>query len=239
MDVPGLKRAVVEQLPAIFGRWEGPGLPFMYPDVKGIVTTGTGNALFSVEAAQALPWENPDGTRASPATIAAAYQTVKAAWPGVQSVASARLTNIRLPPSALADLVRRTIAQMWGALCLQFRGCQDWPADAQLALLSVSWAWGAYFLRVWDGIPPNPAAVAGAFVPSPGYGYGSKFRELLGAPPEFGLAAGIVGDASAGEEKRNPGIVPRDHGTVLMLQNAAAVLAAGSDPEVLHYPSAA
>src|SRR5271154_2602513 len=41
--VPGIQASVVENLPQLFGKWEGAALPYMYADSKGYVTTGTGN----------------------------------------------------------------------------------------------------------------------------------------------------------------------------------------------------
>ena len=224
MAIVGLKQSVADGLPTIFARWEGPRLPFMYLDVKGIVTCATGNALFSEAAADALSWAHPDGTPCSKAEVDAAYELVKAAWPGVQSTACARLTAIRLTPSAITSLIDRTIAQDWGYLVAEFPGCADWPADAQLMVLSSAWAWGSGFPGVWDRSDPVTAR-------------GTKFKSLLSVPPEFVFAAQVVLDASAHEETINPGIIPRDRAEVVMLQNAGAVAAAGADPSVLWYPN--
>lgn len=239
MTAVGLKQSVIDRLPDIFATWEGRGLPYMYSDVKGIVTCGTGNALFTARAAEALLWRRPDGSPATAPEVDAAYYTVKSAWPGVQSTRCQGLTTLRLDVSALAGLVMRTIAQDWAVLLGQLPGCDAWPADGQLMGLSSSWAWGPGFCSVWDRLPPPaPGSVpAGAFVPVPGFGYGSKFRSLLSTPPEFALAAEVMRDASAHEERINPGIVPRDVGEVLMLQNAAAVAADGADYERLWYPA--
>jgi hypothetical protein len=233
-----LQQSVIDGLPDIFATWEGRGLPYMYTDSKGIVTCGTGNALFTAAAADALAWRHPDGSLCSPYEINVAYATVKAAWPGVQSVACQRLTTIRLNVASLAELVRRTINGFWGFLEHEFPGCGDWPADGQLTILSSSWAWGPGFCGVWDRISPAVAPPAGAFVPLPGFGYGAKFKSLLSPPPQFALSAEIMRDASAHEEKINPGIVPRDVGEVLMLQNADSVQYNGDDYTKLWYPKA-
>jgi hypothetical protein len=236
VTIAGLKQAVIDRLPDIFATWEGRGLPFMYSDVKGIVTCGTGNALFTASAAEALLWRRPDGSPATAAEVAAAYAAVKAAFPGVQSARCQALTTIRLDVSALAALVMRTIAQDWAVLLEQFPGSDAWPADAQLMLLSAAWAWGPGFCMVWDRIPAAAPTEPGEFAPVPGFGYGDKFRSLLSPPPEFVPAAQVMRDASVHEEKINPGIVPRDLAEVVMLQNAAAVQAAGADYEQLWYP---
>ena len=229
MAIVGLQQSVVDGIPVIFPRWEGRRLPYMYCDEKGIVTCATGNALFSAAAADALAWYHPsDGSPCSKAEVDAAYATIKAAFPGVQSTACARLTTIRLTPAAITGLIDRTIAEDWAYLMAQFPGSEGWPADAQMMLLSSAWAWGSYFCNVWDKI----GQVA------PGMGYGAKFKSLVSTPPEFVLAAQVMRDASAHEEQINPGILPRDLGEVLMLENAGAMLASGGDLTRLWYPEA-
>lgn len=47
-------------------------LPFMYLDVKNLVTTGMGNLIDPIGAASSLPWvHKSDGSPASPEEIAA------------------------------------------------------------------------------------------------------------------------------------------------------------------------
>ena len=235
--IRGLQQSVVDGLPSIFAAWEGRRLPFMYTDSKGIVTCCTGNALFTAAAADSLAWCRPDGTPCTKAEVDQAYAVVKAAYPGVQSTACARLTTIRLTAASMTALIDRTIAQDWVVLLSQLPGCDLWPADGQLMALSSSWAWGAGFCSVWDRISQSVPAEAGEFVPQPGFGYGAKFKELVSAPPQFVLAAQVMRAVSAHEEKINPGIVPRDLAEVVMLQNVAAVAAAGDDYSKLWYPA--
>lgn len=226
-----LQPSVLAGLPDIFAKWEGRGLPFMYTDCKGIVTCGTGNALFTAAAAEALAWVRPDGSGASKGEVDDAFGTVKAYFPKVQGVACERLTTLRLKPGALADLVRRTVVGDWAALVHQMSGADAWPADGQLFVLSSAWAWGSYFPNVWDQIGHDPA--------DPDfYGYGTKFKALLeGDAPDFVNAAAVMRAASMHEEAINPGIVPRDAGEVVMAHNAAEVLAAGADRSKLWYPA--
>jgi hypothetical protein len=227
MIVVGLQQSVVDNLPAIFGKFEGPRLPYLYTDSKGIVTCATGNALFSAAAADALAWYHPDtGAPATKAEVDAAYAAVKAAWPGVQSVACAKLTTIRLTATAITGLIDRTIAQDWGYLAAQYPDATTMPADAQLMLLSSAWAWGSYFARVWDAIGKVPD----------GTGYGAAFKAAM-ATSAFTAAAAIARAASAHEEKINPGIVPRDLAEVAMLENASAVIVSNDDRSRLWYPA--
>ena len=221
--VPGLRSAVSSALPGVFAQWEGKGLPYPYTDSKGLVTCGTGNLIDPVSVALALPWQI-NGVPASSLDVTNDWLKVKQAFPGVQSTACAKLTRIRLSPAGLEGLLLRTVASMWHVLCAEFPGAPDWPADAQLALLSIAWAWGAGFPVVWNKIGGSPLPFGDAF-------------KLQCATPDFELASAVMKDASAHEERINPGIVPRDAGEVVMFANAQAVLSTGGDPERLWYPA--
>jgi hypothetical protein len=223
--------SVLAALPSVFGKWEGAGLPYMYTDRKGLVTTWTGNLIDPLSSALALPWKRPDGSLASPAEVAAAWQAVKSAWPGVQSTACRPLTSLRLDADGGAALMRRTVAWDWAVNVREFQDCPNWPSDAQMALLSIDWAWGSGFTRVWGAS-------------------GDKFRSLVNQVPQFleasevflDFSQGRVQDPDAplgGEEKRNPGIIARDQGTMVMFRNAANVAASGGDYSRLWYPSEA
>ena len=218
MPVPGLKAQVAAAIPAVFGMWEGSGLRFMYTDSKGLVTTGTGNLIDPVGVACAIPdWVRADGSPATQGDIVMAWGAVKGAWPKVQSTRCAGLTTLRLTPAGVTRLLMRTVAIDWAFLRRPFPRCNTWPADAQLCILSLAWAWGPGFTRVWGD-------------------RGQSFIELCSPPEQFSFAAQVMLDASAHEESRNPGLIPRDRGQSLMLQNANAVNAAGADPEKLWYP---
>jgi hypothetical protein len=223
--ITGLQQSVIDRLPSVFGQWEGPGLPYPYTDSKGLVTIGTGNLIDPLSSALALPFYMPDGSAASPAQIAADWQRVKSAFPAVQSTACARLTSIRLHADGLDALVMRTIASMWHVICAEMVSAPTWPADAQLGVLSISWAWGSGFPVVWNRIGGAPV------------GYGDAFK-LQVETPDFDLAAAVMLDASRHEETINGGLIPRDRGTVIMMHNAQAVVTARGDYSQLWYPTA-
>ena len=52
-------------------------VPFMYLDVKGLVTTGLGNLIDSTADAEQLAWQHADGTPASTDEIDAEWERVK------------------------------------------------------------------------------------------------------------------------------------------------------------------
>jgi hypothetical protein len=216
--VPGLKDAVVQAIPSFFGKFEGAALPYMYTDSKGLVTTGTGNLIDPISVALALPWKNQDGSLASPDQVTAAWNTVKSAYPGVQSVASQKLTTIRLDKNAINSLILKTVKNNHSYLSRIFPGYTDWPADAQMVVHSLAWAWGPGFASVWG---PR----------------GQDFKTAVNQnPPDFRTAANVVTAASAHEESINPGIRPRNAAGVKLFQNAADVVEKNADPNRLWYP---
>jgi len=214
--IPGLRQSVVDAFPDFSGKFEGKGLPYMYTDSKGYVTTVTGNLIDPIGAALALPWKHPDGSLASSQEIEDAWNTVKNAWPGVQSTASQSLTNLRLDKSALDSLLFRTLANNNDYLKSQIAGYTNHPADAQMAYHSLAWAWGPGFARVWGQ-------------------HGQDFLNAV-ANNDFATAADVVSAASAHEQSINPGIVPRIDATKQLLLNADTAVKKKADFDSLFYP---
>ncbi len=217
--IPGLKASVVAALPKLFGLWEGQGLSYMYTDSKGYVTTGTGNLIDPIGMALALEWRNPDGSLTSQEDIANAWNTVKSAWPDVESTACASLTTIRLSKASLDKLMLNRIKANHEDLKHQYKNYVNWPADAQMAIHSKSWAWGTRFAHEWGQL-------------------GAQFMSLVNAPkPDFIGAADVASQASVHEESINHGIIPRDQAEGKMFANAASVLSKGANPNTFFYPN--
>jgi peptidoglycan hydrolase-like protein with peptidoglycan-binding domain len=140
---PGLAatRAAVVQS---FVPWSTPFEGYLngpYTDAKGLITTGMGNLIDSgsgsptpTAKARSLPW--------SPNNIDADWAKLKAAWPGVQSVASMHLTTSRLSPQAVTDLIVSTMQSEEAAILRLLPNFKDAPADAQLGVWSMVWAMG-------------------------------------------------------------------------------------------------
>jgi len=185
-------------------RYEGV-LFSMYADILGLVTTGVGNLIDPVSLALPLPWQHPDGSAASEGEIREAWQTVKNDPDAARLGAgyAAKLTDLRLTEQAVADLVAHRLEQNAAVLTQRFPDFGIWPADAQLAVLSMAWAMGPGF-----SFPKFEAAV----------------KEM-----DFAAAA----DQATIREEGNPGVVPRNKADRALLLAAAASMAAGADPAVL------
>jgi hypothetical protein len=196
---------------------------FMYLDVKGLVTVGVGNLVDPVTLAQALPFRfknrpgiaNP-GSPASPDQIATEWQTLKNNPNlGVKGFhACDPITQLELSGDAIDALILDRLTKNEGFLKRQlwFQGFDTWPADAQLGLLSMSWAMG----------PAGP----GNF---PNFRMSCQKLDFKSAAVECKMS-----------EAGNPGLIPRNQANFTLFSNAALVLAgqgAGSFQSAnLYYP---
>jgi GH24 family phage-related lysozyme (muramidase) len=199
--------AVQSGFPAFSAKFEG-RVSYMYLDVKGLVTVGVGNLVDPVSAAQTLPFrfKNRPGITApgSPATsdqIAQEWQRLKSD-PGLAIKtyqACDPITQLELSDDAIDALILSRLTQNESFLKRQqwFQGFDNWPADAQLGLLSMAWAMG----------PAGP----GAF---------PNFRAAC-QKLDFATAAAQCKMNEAG----NPGLIPRNQANVTLFSNAAIVLA--------------
>jgi GH24 family phage-related lysozyme (muramidase) len=149
--------------PAVLAAWVKYNQPFegvekfLYTDAIGLVTTGMGNLVDSSQSGSSnpwapalqLPWKNPDGSLSSGGDVIAAWQTVKNAWPAVQSTNCAHLTTIRLDDAGVQQAVSVALKADAQILSGYFKNWMTMPADAQMGILSMAWAMGAGFPRTF------------------------------------------------------------------------------------------
>jgi len=126
-------------------------LDFLYCDVKRLVTTGLGNLVDSVAAVRSLIFVHKDGSVASAVEVVAYWNAVKHSTlnplNGGEQYAS--LSDLRIVHTSLDRLISLKLAEMERQLRLSFPTWDDFPADAQLACLSMAWAMGQYFVPKW------------------------------------------------------------------------------------------
>jgi GH24 family phage-related lysozyme (muramidase) len=204
-----------------FVRFSGPlegVLSWMYLDVKGLVTVAIGNLVddparelaSAPPEALALPLVRPDGTPATRGEIAEAWRAVKKRKDLSQRGGGAfkNITTLRLTPAGIDSVVGAKLAFFDRELAERFPGYPAWPADAQLATLSMAWACGAHFRF------PRLATALNAL--------------------DFAKAA----KECTIQEHKNPGVRPRNVANRIMYLNAARAVAHGADPERLFWPAA-
>lgn len=139
---------------------------WMYLDTHNppLVTTGMGNMIDPVELALGLPWQwGASGAFASTDSIATEWRAVKADATLSQRGARAAEagTLLRLPDAAVDALIGQKLDQFEMELKLHpaFAAFETWPADAQLALLSMAWAMGPGFGGGWPHFTASCAAL--------------------------------------------------------------------------------
>jgi GH24 family phage-related lysozyme (muramidase) len=204
-----MKPSVAQKYTEFTTKFEGK-LPYMYLDVKELVTTGIGNLIDPIGAALSLPWKRPDGSRATQAEISDAWHRVKSRTDLAQRGGGAfsGITTIRLDNDGIREVVNRKLLENEQVLRTRFPSYDNWPADAQMGLLSMAWALGPNF-----HFPKFEAAV----------------NQLL---PDFKTAA-IEGHMNT---TGNPGLVPRNEANALLFTNAANALKFGYNLDDLHWP---
>src|ERR1051325_1218178 len=148
-----MRDSVHKAFPSFSAQFEG-NVTWMYLDNRGLVTIGKGNLIDPIGTALALPFLRPDGSPASHDEIATTSHAVKALehvearpgvlWTDMGGGAFARPTQLRLAPAAVADLVDRKLLANEGVERLLYPEWEQWPADAQLGVLSMAWAAGAH-----------------------------------------------------------------------------------------------
>lgn len=194
-------------------------VPYMYLDIKGLVTVGVGNLIDPVELATALPFSfktrpgiAAPGAPASRDQITAEWQKLKADSSLARKGARAcdAVTELELHNDAIDELIGDRLARNERFLIRQepFKAFGDWPADAQMALLSMAWAMG-------PGGPLN-------------------FHRFCASCKTLDFSAAAL--ECKMNEDGNPGLIPRNRANRLLLSNAALVLAQGLEPDTLYYP---
>lgn len=200
---------------------EGAAIPYMYLDIKGLVTVGTGNLLenpsgktnFPPERCLVLPWYLGD----RPAT----RQEIIQDWQKVNNTPSlakmhhkyaAAHSRIRLRPEGLDTLLYYQLAEDYAFLKKNhFPELDSYCADAQLAILSLAWACGAN----WPAKFPKTK------------------KAILARDWTFAAAEGVINSTG------NPGVIPRNAINRRCFLNAYRVEKYELDPSVLYWPNEA
>jgi hypothetical protein len=210
--------------------------PFMYADTLNLVTTGIGNLIdngarngFDISEnamapAMSLPWKikGAGWTSKNPVTAGdASREEIRESWirtklreqenPGFNKrggFAYAGFQPLTLDLEGLKQLFNKTLTRFDSTLAQKYPGYETWPADAQMATLSMAWAMGPAF-----NFPAFKAAVDRL-----------DFRKA--AELSFFKGGGGTLENRSGRNREN----------VIMFTNAADVLKAGADPDRLFFP---
>lgn len=179
-----------------------------YLDVKGLVTTAIGVLIDSRSAAAELPWLRADGTRADRYEIEGEWDRIKARqdWRLRGGAIFKSIALLHLDDAGILHAVSRKLDEMDRYLAERFQGYEDWCSDAQLAVLSMSWACGPGFR-----FPRLEMAL--------------RSRDWLVACEECTIST--VG---------NPGVKPRNERNRVLFRNASVVESRKLNLEALYWP---
>ena len=151
-----MHQSVIDFFPDFSKKLEG-CVDHMYLDVKGLVTTGIGCLIDPVSLAVTLPWVLK-GT-----TTKASIQQVIDEWHRIkdnQRLAklhydyAGKLCQLRLTDEGVQQLLEARMNVFEDDLKKTFKEWDEWPADAQLGLMSMSWAMGSGFTKKWAHFTP-------------------------------------------------------------------------------------
>jgi hypothetical protein len=136
-------------------------VPFMYLDVKSLVSTGVGNLLDADSGEhfgtnpQPLPdiftlewFDRNTNAIASNSEIEEEYRTVKFSGTAFASLSQKEaITRLRISDQTINDLVTRKLFSFEDTLRNRppFTLLDQWPADGQLGLFSMAWGLGPAF----------------------------------------------------------------------------------------------
>lgn len=202
-----MKKAVEQGFAAFTSPLEGL-VPFMYCDVRGLVTCAIGNLIDPVGYALHLPWVHEDGTDATATEIEAEWRNIKARQDlrTHGGMAYKAIATLHLTDEGVQDLVKRKLVQNDTHIAARFVYYEAWPADAQLAVHSIAWAVGPGFR-----FPMLEAAL--------------RSQNFTMAAIECTI-----------NETGNPGLKPRNEANRILFRNAARVQQDGLNPEALYWP---
>lgn len=127
-------------------------IPTMYRDSLGYVTVGIGNKIDPLTtAALRIPFRHRDtGTWALEADIRGEWQQIKAGPLG--ATAAAKIATLEVADADRTKLFDDKLDDNDRSLAGQFPDWGSWPADAQLAVLSMAWNFGANIAGGWPDL---------------------------------------------------------------------------------------
>jgi GH24 family phage-related lysozyme (muramidase) len=186
-------------------------VPWMYLDTKGLVTVANGNLIDPIGLARGLEMRHVStGQLATQSEVDAEWRAVKANVAGAKNGHRwiRKFTRLEMSSEGMEALARKAAESFASACRVQFAEWDSWPADAQLATLSLCYALGpGQLFRV--------------------------FRSFVNAAKNQDWKSCMV----HGQIKPVPGIVERNVAMQICFSNADRVKRELCDAEVLHYPA--
>lgn len=199
-------------------------VPWMYADVRGLVTCAIGILIDPMSYALALPWVRRDGSPATPGEIVQDWHRIKgdASMARLGHRAAERVTALRLTTEGVERVVLAKLDEVDAQLAQRWQEYPTWCADAQLAVLSMAWAMGVGFAypKFDDAVRRQLWAV-----------FNAEGELVGGAAHECGIRS--EDDPRTAADESNPGVRPRNLRNRLLLVAAHLVARDDLDPDRL------
>lgn len=201
-----MRESVEDAFASFSGEFEGV-VPWMYLDIKGLVTVAIGNLIDPVSLAIDVPFFWPDGRPAKRMEIRGEWQKVKSNTSLAKKghLAAKNVSRLRLTDAGVEALVAKVLGEFVVELRKRYPAFDSWPADAQMATLAMAWACGTAF---WKSFKTLDAAL--------------KREDWATASQQCRI-----------DDSKNPGVTPRNKA---MKQLYFLATALGCD-ETLHWPA--
>jgi len=127
-------------------------VPYMYQDIKGLVTIGVGNLIDPITVAEKLPfvrWAKnmPMRLPATKKEIQNEWRRVKAMPPGLHYKHYSAGSTITMAETDIEHLVSTVLATHEAGIMTHHPAWNEYPALVQMTLLSMSWAVGVTGLK--------------------------------------------------------------------------------------------
>lgn len=132
-------------------------VPWMYLDIKGLVTVGVGEMLDNAAKAQALAFVDSDGQAATPEAILADFNRVHALSPAHGPNFYRSSSSPVLPPPAIDALLLDHVESFEAELSARFPAYASFPDPAKLGLLDMIYNLGSN--KLFNTFPHFMAAV--------------------------------------------------------------------------------
>jgi GH24 family phage-related lysozyme (muramidase) len=138
------------EFPEFSEEFEG-RVPHLYLDMLGLPTVGVGCLVATPAESCKLPWRHPDGSLASPSAIVAEWKLVQShqELKKLHYKYATRHAKLRLSEPDVDALTLGRLDTFESFLERYYPEFDLWPAPAQLATLSMSWAMGPGFPPKW------------------------------------------------------------------------------------------
>jgi GH24 family phage-related lysozyme (muramidase) len=214
-----VRPSVLAAFPAFTDSLEGWTI-WPYLDVKGLATVGRGDLVDPFAVFARGPWEI-DGVPATPDEIAAGWSALKGAPSARLATYYSAVTKLRLTKEAIDALSFGRLAEMESTLRARFPNWDSIPADAQLAIVSISWACGPAFR-----FPKLEIAISLE-------DYARTATTMVGGAPVIDLVPGCCAAECGISTAGNPGIAPRNARDRALFVAAQHVVDSGGDLDLI------